>query len=147
MKKNLPKVFAVAEFFTALALLILFFCPWISAFGNNFNAHQIRDHLKGLHEIAHVFNAHSQVSLDYSLSRWIDLIPILSGLILFLALLKRSPVFLNFITGTLIIIVVWYVHQEIRDKMFHSVLFGAYYSLYPAFFLIFLSLLKAKLIR
>ncbi len=147
MKKSLPKIFAVLEFLCAGTLLILFFSPWISGMGNTFNAHQIREHLKGLHQIASVFNAHSQVSLDYSLSRWIDLIPLLGVLILLFALFKKCSPFLTFITGTVTVIVVWYVHQEIRDKMFHHVLNGAYYSLYPAIGLIVLAFLKAKLIR
>jgi hypothetical protein len=118
-----------AEALLALGLLLSFFAPWLRSLGKPVAGPGIRALLEGPHRLVSIFNPHSRVSMDYSLSLLLWAVPVAAGLVLIAIALRRYRGWMGLLAGCVAVLAFIYLKRELSGFPFHRLAWGSYAAL------------------
>lgn len=113
----------------AAVLILSFNMPWLSFLGSPVKAHEIRERLRGPHRLVSAFTDDSRISLDYSLSILLWIVPCAAGLVLVLVLARGGNAWSSLAAGAAAGAAFLFLRFELRAYPFQRLEEGAYLAL------------------
>jgi|GEM_PF-4617893 len=103
----------------AVALIAVFFQPWVRGPGGGISAPRLRENLEGTHHFLSVFKKKNRVSHNYAIAPWLWAIPGTAGVTLVAAAIPIFPLWPGFLAGGAAIGASRYLQAEVERIPFH----------------------------